>query len=224
MEKDTRYPTSKDQVSSNTGTLNTNTLGDAAILLILLSLAALVFAMANLSNRMSSSLKNPYFIVAMCAVAILIVSSAIALGTSCVSKPREQAPGYIKFNYGNQRSTLSLTLIIMSATSLIAAAAFIGTLSQKNMLSAFLNFNDPLCIGMYASLALLALSLLTYTLKSLIAPDSTKHIIVLGNQDLVNKAKEFHTVPSFVLGKLNLDCSAVSSLQIVDCEWSRILA
>ncbi|AHC39764.1 hypothetical protein [Ehrlichia muris] len=217
MKKHMDYTASKYNVSATPSISRTEALNSVVWLLALSSFALLIFSLANVTtNNANFDPRDKYFIIAMCAAATLVASLILILVSTCVSECKQEDEKCVKFNYGTHRSNLSRLLIGLSAISFISSAAFLGALSQKDF-SVFLNFKEPLCIGLYVSLAALALSLLAYTFKNLIVPDTQNHVIVAGNADLVNTARKSKWVPLSILRELNINLNAISSLQVTDC-------
>ncbi|AHC39765.1 hypothetical protein [Ehrlichia muris] len=183
MKKHMDYTASKYNVSATPSTPRIEALNSVAWLLALSSFAVLIFSLASVTtNNTKFDPRNKYFIILMCAAAALVASFILILASTCVGERKQEDNKCVKFNYGTHRSNLSCLLIGLSAISFISSAAFLGALSQKDF-SVFVDFKNPFCIGLYVSLAALALSLLAYTVKNLIVPDTQNHVIVAGNAD-----------------------------------------
>ena len=217
MTKRMKYTAGKNKVSADLGISGFEILNNLAWLMALATFAGLVLSLTNVAtNNMKFDPKNPHFIAAVCSAAAFVASLLLILASTCFNERKESDKRCVKFNYGVRRSNVSLILIGLSAVSFVASAAFLGSLHHTGV-SALLDFRNPLCIGLYASLAVLALSLLTYTVKNLLAPDNQCHVIVMGDTHLVNNAREHEHVPGPILRGLNIDLNALSSLRIIDC-------
>ena len=188
-----------------------------ALLIMVLSFAVLVLSVANvLTNKIAFNVRNMYYIMGMCSAIVCLLSAAAILVVSCFNKGKTENSHSITVYYRNQQSTLTSVLIGTCAVSLVSAAGFFGALYNKCSHSLLFNFNNPVCIGMYVSLAILMLSLAILMLKQFISPEKNQHLVILGDNSLVSAAKEGCYTKHPLIQGLNIDFSALASLQVTD--------
>ncbi|AHX04233.1 hypothetical protein [Ehrlichia japonica] len=192
------------------------------LLLGLLSFSLLVFSISSIAaSRITFNIKNVYSIILMCCAGVFALSCIGVVVACCLQKDKKVTSTSVAIDFGVQQSTSSLTLLAMSAVSLTSFAALFGVLHSAKGISALVDFNNPVCIAMYVSLAILTLSLLSYTLKSIVAPDRQNHLIIIGDSATVNSVKNSE-MPTIVSAMLSIDFSSLASIQAVNATQQQI--
>ncbi|QGR02880.1 hypothetical protein EDL79_04575 [Ehrlichia ruminantium] len=173
----------------------------AALLLALLSFAIAIYCTTSLMKQFSAPglLKNPHFIALIVAAAAFI-ASLIAVGiishfnNSYIKKEKEKPENRFAQYYGHAHNMSTVVLAASAAVSLVMSSALFGSILQgaeNGIIGALASTTNPLCIGLFVSLAILACSIMALAIKSVIAQDTQyNYIFIHSDKPLTEKGIE----------------------------------
>ncbi|CAI28302.1 Hypothetical protein ERGA_CDS_08500 [Ehrlichia ruminantium str. Gardel] len=192
------------------------------LLMMLLSFAVIVYCLSVLLKQFGdpSLVSKPHFIALLVAISVFALSLITLCIVSCCSNSyirQEQAKqnnnGTSHYSYEFKLSTVAL--MVCASISLVSSSVFFGSIVRNaeefNILSAVSDFTNPLCTGLYASLAVLLVSVVALAIKNVISPETSNSYIFICDQPIPEKTLD--KICQKVITHPNLVCF-VSSEQL----------
>ncbi|WP_236715400.1 hypothetical protein [Ehrlichia ruminantium] len=195
------------------------------LLIMLLSFAAIVYCLSVLLKEFGdpSLVSKAHFIALLVAISVFALSLITLCIVSCCSNSyirQEQAKqnNHTSSHHSYEFKFSTIALMVCAAISLVSSSVFFGSIvrnaeESNKIWAAVSDLSSPLCIGLYASLAILLVSVVALAIKNVISPETSNNYIFVCDQPIPEKNLE--KICQKVIHHPHLVCF-VSSEQLCD--------